>query len=323
MNIKDNLAEIVDLELNELQSIRSYNWNNVDVLVEDIVNSNGKTIWCGMGKSGHVCKKIVATMNSLGVESVLLHPSEALHGDIGIVQQSDIVVLVSKSGESDELLKIIKPLMEIGAKIYTITNSSDNSLARRCDCNIVLPYVKEALFENIIPTTSTTQMMIIGDAIAVCAARLKKFTKNQFAIYHSEGLLGRRLLLKIKDLMKSGEDNSVVYVGDNMESVVFEMCKKSLGGVCVVDKKNKLQGVFTDGDLRRLVNMESSTQMRKLSIDKYMTKNLISVAPNELVSDFIVQIREKDINISFYPVVENGELIGVLHSRDILKTGLY
>ncbi len=322
MNIKEKLAEIARLELHELQKIGLYRWENVDILVEDIVNSYGKIVWCGMGKSGHVCKKIVATMNSLGLESVLLHPSEALHGDIGMVQHSDIVILVSKSGESEELLKTINPLNEIGAKIYSITNSSDNSLTRNCKYNIELPYVKEALFDNIIPTSSTTQMMIIGDAIAVCAAQLKNFSKNQFAVYHAEGILGKRLLLKIKDIMKSGNDNSVVFVGDNMENVVFEMCKKSLGGVCVIDGFNKLKGVFTDGDLRRLVNIDCSMQLQELFIDQYMTKNLISVSPNELVSDFIEQIRKKDISVSFYPVVENGKLLGVVRSQDIIKTGM-
>ncbi|MFI3228565.1 MAG: KpsF/GutQ family sugar-phosphate isomerase [Bacillota bacterium] len=327
MSIKQSLHDIVALEISQLQSLLDYSWENFEELIEDIVTTKGKIVWCGMGKSGHICKKIVATMSSLGIASFFLHPAEALHGDLGVVQQGDLVVLVSKSGESEEMVGIMPSINAIGAKTYSITNSENNTLARKCQINIILPKVEEALFENIVPTSSTTQMLVVGDAIAVCVAKYKKFTQKDFSVFHPNGLLGKMLTLKASDLMKKGEENSVVELSATLQDAILEMCKKPVGCVCVADKEGALKGIFTDGDLRRLISSGDVID-NNAPIINYININPTTVQEETLIFDIVADIQKKTdksfkTKVSVLPVLNNeGLLTGTLCVYDIIKIGM-
>lgn len=244
MNYSTCAQNVFTKEINCLKSIQKSLNDEFDDFVFDLDNCRGNLIWMGIGKSGYICKKIVATLQSLGIKALFLHPSEALHGDLGIVSSEDILIIVSNSGETKELLDTLLPVRNLGAKIFCIVGKPNTTIAKASDKSLIIPVSKE-VFLDMVPTSSTTAAMVVGDAIAVSIASRRHFTKEDFGKYHPNGQLGKRLTLHVKDIMLTGSDNSLVLEGSNIEQVIFEMCKKTVGAVAVTNKTGKLKGIFT------------------------------------------------------------------------------
>lgn len=307
-------------EIAGLKAVLDCLGDDFEKFVFELDRCRGNLIWMGIGKSGLICRKIVATLQSLGIKALFLHPSEALHGDLGILCPEDIVIAVSNSGETKELLDTVEPIQNLGVKIFSITGRKDSSLESK-SVNTYVINVKNEAFLDMVPTTSTTATLVLGDAIAVSIAHKRGFTKENFGKYHPNGQLGKRLTLKVKDIMLKGVENSVVLEGANIEQVIFEMCKKSVSAVAVTDRQGKLKGLFTDGDLRRLAN-SPEYDPKKTIIDEVMISNPITLDENNLLFEAIEQVISKH-TVSIFPVVDsNHKLVGTLRAIDVIKTGL-
>lgn len=312
---------VFDLEIDALQSAKDSLGPIFCDFVEAIDTCQGHIIFMGIGKSGHICEKIVATMQSLGIKSYFLHPAEALHGDLGIISQKDMIIAVSNSGETSEILNTIPSISKIGASLYSIIGRSNSTLQKESVKSLILPTVKEAFLGSLVPSSSTTMTLALGDALAIAIAEHRNFTKNDFGIYHPNGLLGKKLTLKISDIMLSGDDNSYVLSGSTIQQTLYEMCKKPAGGVSIVDANQHLMGVFTDGDLRRLFN-KSIPKVMELIVDDFMTKSPISLSKNDLAHNAILNTVSNH-NVSFFPVVDDdNHCVGTVRMIDFIKSGL-
>lgn len=292
------------------------------VICNAIDSCRGRVILTGMGKSGHICRKIVATMQSLGIKAQFMHPGDALHGDLGMLTKDDMVLALSNSGETDEILQLVPAIQKIGTPLYCVVGRMESTLAKFSEEVILLPKIEEAYLGTLVPTSSTTATLMIGDALAVAVASKRGFAPEDFGVFHPNGLLGKRLTLKVESLMLTGDENSAVLCGSTVEDTVFEMCRKSIGGVNIIDEFGNLKGVFTDGDLRRLCH-HVPEGMGRIIIDDIMTTTPIALQKNQLVADVIEEIRLYNRTVSFYPVVDNGVLVGSLRLLDISRSGLF
>lgn len=321
MDILEIGKEVFDIELNGLEKMRESLGADFVMIAEKINECKGRVVCTGMGKSGHIFKKISATMASIGIKSYFMHPAEALHGDLGLLTKDDIVIALSNSGETDEILKLIPSIQKIGAALYSIVGRKNSTLEKYSAVTIVFPNVQEAFLGNLVPTTTTTVSLVLGDALAVAVAKMRGFTSNEFAVFHPNGLLGRKLTMRVSDLMKKGDENAVVKEGMTVQSAVFEMCKKPIGCVNVVDAQGSFTGIFTDGDLRRLISRDGE-QALKHQIEEVMTKDPLSIGPDLLVVDAVEEMRKMDRKVSTLAVVVNGRILGTLCVADIAKAGL-
>lgn len=288
-------------------------------LVNICESCSGKIILTGMGKSGHVAKKISATMASLGMASFFLHPAEAAHGDLGMVQYNDVVIMISKSGETDELIQLLPSLKIIGCKLIGIFCKEKSTLAKNCDLSFVLPLEKEACINNLAPTTSTTLTMAVGDAIAVAVSQKKGFGKNQFALFHPRGTLGKQLLLSVEDI--ANNDKKLISIGkfEEIKKVLWIITKNRLGAVAVVDENNKLIGLVSDGDIRRAI--ERFNDIWNVKASDIMTVNPISVKNDTLIVDAFKIMQDKKISV--LPIIDkNGELVDIVSFHDIIESGI-
>lgn len=286
-------------------------------IVKLICNCSGKVVITGMGKPGHIGTKIAATMASLGTPSFFLHPAEAQHGDLGMLREEDIVIAISFSGESEEITRLIPSLKLIGAKLVGISGNQNSTLIKNSDYSFVFPHFKEACALNLAPTSSTTVALAFGDALAVCASRIYGFSENNFALFHPAGSLGKKLVVKVKDLMNVEDNNSLVESGTRLKDAIVVMSKKALGIVNVV-KDKELVGVFTDGDLRRALS--DDIDVYNVLIDDLMTENPIVINPDVLAVEALKLMNDK--NITALPVVQQNQLVGTLRLNDITKAGI-
>lgn len=288
--------------------------------VNKIFACRGRVIISGMGKSGLIGRKIAATLASTGTPSFFVHPGEAIHGDLGMFVDGDIAILISNSGETDELLNIIPILKRIGIYIISICGKNDSSLSKLSDIQIFSGVDKEICPLGLTPTASTTVTIAIGDAIAVCLLNLRKFNSSNYALFHPGGSLGRRLLLKVSDLMHKGDSIPLVSSDVSLCDVVYTISKKCLGCVGVVDASNSLIGIITDGDLRRGLE-------KKLDIYSMYAKDLISSIPktvneDSLAVESLVLMKENYITVLF--VLNNyKEIVGIIHMHDLLRAKIY
>lgn len=287
-------------------------------IADAIDNCKGHIIMMGVGKSGHICRKIVATMQSLGIKAFFMHPSEGLHGDLGCLSPNDIVIGVSNSGETDELLRTIPSIKHIGAKLFAITGRSDCTLVRQSELDIALDGLEEVFLDGMVPTTSTTATLVLGDALAVTIASHRKFTKNEFGIYHPNGTLGKRLTLKISDMVLA--ENTFIGPEATLEETIMQMCGSSMGGICIVDHEKHIIGVFTDGDLRRQMNTRNENTLSQ-KIAELMKKDPLVLNADALAYDEIERV-VKNHPVSFYPVVKDGKYIGSIRAIDFIRGGL-
>jgi len=284
--------------------------------VETIYNSTGRLVVTGIGKSAIIAQKIVATLNSTGTPSLFLHASEAIHGDLGMVQPGDVVICISKSGNSPEIKVLVPLLKRFENKLIAITGNTTSFLGKEADF-VLNTYVEtEACPNNLAPTNSTTAQLVIGDAIAVCLMQLRNFTAEDFAKYHPGGALGKKLLLRVSEMLDTTH-KPIVAPDSNIKTVIVEISEKRLGVTAVVDD-NKVIGIITDGDIRRMLNKTDT--ITGLTAQDIMTKNPKMIKSTDLVSDALNIL--EDFSITQLVVVDNGEYKGVLHLHDILKEGI-
>lgn len=310
---------VFETEINAINLVKDALDDNFVRIVELISHCTGKVIVTGMGKPGHVSRKIAATLSSLGTSSFFLHPAEALHGDLGMISSNDIIIAMSFSGESEEVTRIIPNIKLIGATLIGISGNQDSTLIRYSDYSFVFPKFKEACSMNLAPTSSTTVEMVLGDALAVCLSKIYGFQENNYALYHPAGSLGKKLLIKAKDIMHSGEKNAVVMAGTKLKDAIVEMSTKAIGIINIVNENNELIGVFTDGDLRRTFTRE--VNVYDLSVDDAMVKTLTYIDSDMLAVDALKIMKEK--NISALPIKQNNKLVGTIRVNDILGVGIF
>lgn len=322
MNKKKKLAcarKVFDEEIETLTHLRNSLGDNFLAIENEVTLCKGKIVLCGMGKSGHIARKISATMASLGAPSFFLHPAEALHGDLGMVSKEDIVFLISHSGETDEILHLLPSLKIIGCKLIGITGKENSTLARECNLIQIIKVEREACSLNLAPTSSTTASLVYGDALAVVASVDSGFGESDFGLYHPAGTLGKRVLIKVKDIMAKGADIPSVRSGVKITDAIMEMSKKELGVIAIVDLDNKLVGILTDGDLRRAI--ESRADLYGEVVDKIMTTNPRWIQENTLIVDALQKLKERRLNN--FPVVDvHKRVIGMLTWQMIVREGI-
>jgi len=285
--------------------------------VEFIHNSNGRLIVTGIGKSAKIADKIVATLNSTGTPSIFMHAADAIHGDLGIIQKNDVVMCISKSGNTPEI-KILVPFIKgYGNKIVALTGSPNSFLGKNADFVLNCYVEKEVCPNNLAPTTSTTAQLVIGDALAVCLLELNDFSSKDFAKYHPGGALGKKLYLRVKDLISN---NEIPKVNPNtpINDVIIEISKKRLGTTAVVEN-NRIIGIITDGDLRRM--LKDNSDISKLNAKDIMSKNPKKIEANEMAISALETMENN--NITQILVEDNSNYVGVVHLHDLLKEGIF
>ena len=284
--------------------------------VELILSSNGRVIVAGVGKSANIASKIVATFNSTGQPAVFLHAADAIHGDLGNIQKNDVVICISKSGNTSEIKYLLPLIKNMGNKIIAICGNKDSYLETQANFVLDASVKKEACPHNLAPTSSTTAQLVLGDALAICLLESKNFTDKDFARFHPGGVLGKRLYLKVSDIVKNNEVPSV-QVQDKVQKVIIEISEKRLGATVVLEGE-KIVGIITDGDLRRMLEQE-------VEIEKVLAKNIMNNNPKSILSSELaieaLKIMEQN-NISQLLVVEDEDYIGIIHLHDILKEGI-
>lgn len=287
--------------------------------IELLYQCKGRVIIIGMGKPGIIAKKISATLASTGTPSFFLHPAEAAHGDLGMVTERDIVVILSNSGETEEIIKILPSIKRIGSKIVALTGKVNSTLARNSDVVLDTSVEKEACKLGLAPTSSTTAMLAMGDALAVVLFQKKGFRKEDYAFFHPGGILGKRLLLRVKDIMRTGKANPLVRENEIVRNVLLRITQARAGAAVVVDAYGKLVGIFTDGDLRR--HLEKDVHLLKRKVSEVMSRKPVVVDKERLVVECVKIFEEKKIDE--IPVVdENNIVIGLLDVQDVLKSGV-
>jgi arabinose-5-phosphate isomerase len=287
-----------------------------------MMGCNGRIVVTGIGKAGLVGRKISATLASTGSPSFFLHPAEGVHGDLGMVTPSDIILALSNSGESNEVLAILPTLKVLGTPIITITSKTNSTLAQNSDIILTIPVEREACPLGLAPTTSTTAMLALGDALAIVLLQSRKFTPEDFALYHPGGALGRKLLLTVERLMHVGEDNPIVDITATVKDAIIAMTTQgNLGATSIVDEEGRLVGILTDGDLRRL--LKNYEQPLELKVADVMTKNPKTISGGRMAAEAMHVMEAKGITV--LPVIdEERHPIGLIHLHDIIRgmTGL-
>jgi arabinose-5-phosphate isomerase len=290
-----------------------------DKAIGAIYRTKGRVIVTGMGKPGFIAQKISATLSSTGTPSLYLNPAEALHGDLGRVTKDDIIIALSNSGETEEIVKFLPIVKKIGARLVAITGNPASTLARNSDHVINVSVRREACPMGLAPTTSTTAMLAMGDALAVALLEKKGFKEKDFAFYHPGGILGKRLILKVSDIMRKGAANPIVRDTQEIKKVLYAITKARAGSASVVNSKGKLVGIFTDGDLRR--HFETGPGLIDYKVASVMTKNPTVIKKDRLAAEAFDILRSK--RIDELPVVDDHHRpIGLLDVQDLLKAGL-
>lgn len=318
----DKLSEgkkVFDIEIEALKRTRDALDDVFVEILENITSCRGKVIITGMGKPGHIAEKIAATLSSLGTPSFCLHPGEAMHGDLGMITDNDLVIAISYSGESDEIIRILPNIKMFGTKIIGITGNENSTLGRLADIVQVLPEFEEACYLGLAPTSSTTAALCYGDALAVVASGVYGFKSSDFGKLHPAGALGKKLILKVEDLMVHDENVPLIKEDNLLMNAITEMSQKCLGVVCVVDSNNKLKGIITDGDLRRMI--ENQVDIYKVRVEDIMIHNPKTITKDRMAINALKFIKENNINC--LPVVDNDfKLIGTITLQMIVKAGI-
>lgn len=282
-----------------------------------IYNSKGRVIITGIGKSANIATKIVATLNSTGTPSIFMHAADAIHGDLGTIQNDDVVICISKSGNTPEIKVLIPLIKNYGNKIIAITGNIESFLGKNADFVLNSFVEKEACRNNLAPTSSTTAQLVMGDALAVCLLELKKFSSKDFAKYHPGGALGKKLYLRVNDLIDKNELPQVNLLTP-IKDVIIEISKKRLGTTAVIEN-NKIVGIITDGDLRRM--LESNSDISDLVAKDIMSENPKTINSNEMAIKALKMLEEN--NITQILVEDNATFVGVVHLHDLLKEGIF
>jgi arabinose-5-phosphate isomerase len=319
MDFQKRAGEIIDIEIAGMEKVRDQLNGQFSKAVEQIlatVKNGGKVIVTGVGKNFHIGQKIVATFNSTGTPSALLHPIEAMHGDFGMVGEKDIVLALSYSGASDELIALLPALKRQGVRIIGVTGDAASPLGRQSDLILPITVEKEACPFGMAPTTSTTVTLALGDALAIVLLEARGFKKEDYAKLHPGGAIGRTLLLKVSDVMRTGDRLAVVQSGAKVKEAVMAMTGARAGCVAVTDADGKLLGIFTDGDLRR--HLLGTPDITEKTIDSVMTPDPVTLHPGQLAVDILNLYEEKNID-DLVVVDDDGRLAGTVDIQDLPK----
>ena len=295
----------------------------IDSVIKLLSACRGKVVVLGVGKSGIIAQKIAATMTSTGTAALYLHPSDALHGGLGIVSAQDVVIVLSNSGETDELVALLPYLKQRQVAIIAILGNTRSTLANKADAVLDASVDQEACPLNLAPTTSTTVALAIGDALAMTLMKVKGLTLDDFAVNHPAGRLGKRLTLRVADLMHGGERNPTIAAGAAWVDIVRAISDGGLGAVNVVNAEGRLEGIITDGDLRRAIQRLEHAALEKLTGDEIMTRNPVVAMPSLLAYDALRLMEDRPSQISVLPVVdEERACVGLIRLHDIVRSGL-
>jgi arabinose-5-phosphate isomerase len=286
---------------------------------EKLLRCEGRIVVMGMGKPSHIASKIAATLASTGSPAFFVHPGEASHGDIGVVMSKDVVLAISNSGNTPEILAILPTIKQRGVKLIALTGNPNSTLAKEADVHIDVSVVKEACPMGLAPTSSTTAALVMGDALAVALLEARGFTAEDFALSHPGGVLGKRLLLKVDDVMRTGEAIPKVKQDVTLDAALMEMTQKRLGMTTVVDNNDQLIGIFTDGDLRR--TLEKRFDVHTTKIIDVMTRNSKTIPPGILAIHALQQMEEHAITVLLV-VNQVNNVLGIVHMHDLLKAGV-
>ncbi len=316
---QDIAKKVLEIESNAINNLIDCIDDSFDKAVEMIYSAEGRAIITGMGKPGLIGRKIAATFASTGTPSMFLHPAEAIHGDLGMVTKEDVVLAISHSGETEEIVKLLNTIKKIGAKLIALTGNGDSTLAKNSDIVLHVYIDKEACPMGLAPTASTTAQLAMGDALAVALIEKRGFKAQDFALYHPGGSLGRKLL-KVSDIMRSGDDNPMVSEDTLLKEALLKITGARAGSCTVVDAKGKVVGIFTDGDLRRHFEGADNFDISAIRIKDVMTVDPLVIDGDKLAAEALLILRERKIDE--IPVVDiSGRAIGLLDVQDLLKAG--
>ncbi len=320
-NIIEIAKRVLFIEASSIEQLKERLNEDFLKAVEIIHNSKGRVVVTGMGKSGLVGRKIAATLASTGTPSFFMHPAEASHGDLGMVTEDDVVIAISNSGETEEVIKLIPFFKYFSVKIIAITGNVNSTLAQQADAVLDVSVKEEACPFGFIPTASTTATLAMGDALAVALIMRNGFKKEDFAFFHPGGSLGRKMLTKVKDLMHVGDELPIAYTDTVMIEALLEISSKRLGVVVIVDKDRKIVGIITDGDVRRGIQ-KWGKELFDLKASQIMTPNPKSINEEELAAVALSKMQKHSITSLVVPD-SNGTLKGIIHIHDILKKGIF
>ncbi|CAA0201166.1 SIS domain-containing protein [Tenacibaculum maritimum] len=292
---------------------------NFEKAVKFIFNSKGRVIVTGIGKSANIATKIVATLNSTGTPAIFMHAADAIHGDLGIIQQNDVVICISKSGNTPEIKVLVPLIKNSNNKVIAITGNADSFLGANADFTLNTYVEKEACPNNLAPTTSTTAQLVMGDALAVCLLELKGFTSSDFAKYHPGGALGKRLYLRVSDLIKNNQAPKVATT-DKVAKVIVEISEKRLGVTAVTNENNEIVGIITDGDIRRMLN--KTTKIDDLTAIDIMSDSPKTIHMNAMAVDALDTLEVNNISQILVTNFDN-KYVGVVHLHDLIKEGIF
>lgn len=318
------VCSVLELEAEMLhKAVKRLSPEEVDKAIQILADCKGKVILTGVGKSGVIASKIASTLNSTGTVALYLHASDALHGDLGSIRSEDAMIIISNSGETEEILAMLPHIRKRGVPIIAIVGNLTSTLARNANAVLDSSVDREACPLNLAPTASTTLSLAIGDALAVTLMQVKNISVLDFAQNHPAGRLGKRLTLRVKDLMKKGAENPVVYPEATWVEIIEEISRCGVGAVSVVDIDGTLLGIITDGDIRRTIQRMSIAELLTIDARKIMTASPVTTTPNTLAYDALKAMENRQSQISVLPVIdENRKCIGIIRLHDIIRSGL-
>lgn len=316
-SIIPSALKTIELEAQSVSGLAAFINDSFVAAVENIAAAKGRVVVSGIGKSAIVAQKIVATLNSTGTPALFMHAADAIHGDLGMIQQNDIVMLISKSGDSPEIKVLVSLIKNFGNTIIGMVGNTQSYLALQSNIVLNTTVTQEACPNNLAPTTSTTAQMVMGDAVAVCLMELKGFNSDDFAKFHPGGMLGKKLYLRVSDLSSLNE-KPAVFADATLKEVIVEMTKKRLGTAVVVNKAQTVLGIITDGDLRRM--LESTNDFTGLTAKDIMSKSPKTIAADALATEALDVLRSN--NISQLVVIESEFYAGVIHLHDLIREGI-
>jgi arabinose-5-phosphate isomerase len=318
-NFKQLALDVIHIEQQAIAELSQYIDQSFEDACQLMFNCKGRVIVVGMGKSGHIGGKIAATLASTGTPSFFVHPGEASHGDLGMITSDDVVLTLSHSGETGEVLAIVPVIKRIGAKLISMTGKPASTLAKLGDIHLCVAVSQEACPLGLAPTSSTTATLVMGDALAVALLNARGFTADDFALSHPGGSLGKRLLLRLSDIMHSGDRLPVVNTKAKIKDALVEMSLKGLGMTAIIDEKDQLKGLFTDGDLRRI--LDERVDIHNDNIESVMTKGPTVAHQDMLAAEGLKIMEDKKIN-GLIIVNDNNTPIGAMNMHDLLKSGV-
>ena len=316
-HIQNIALQTIDIEMASIQGLKEFINEDFEKIIQAIHQTKGRLIVSGIGKSAIVAQKIVATLNSTGTPALFMHAADAIHGDLGMITTDDVVMLISKSGESPEIKVLIPLINNFGNLLIGMVGNMDSYLAQKANLVINTSVEREACPNNLAPTSSTTAQMVMGDVLAVCLMELNQFNNRDFARFHPGGNLGKRLYLRVEDLSKVNLKPAVLPAA-SLKEVIVEITQNRLGVTAVVDEHNTLKGIITDGDLRRM--LEKTSDISTICAADILSLAPITISPQAMAVEALDLMRKKDI--SQLVVAENGKYTGIIHLHDLIREGI-